>query len=105
MDADAGRRRSGADIEPAHGRRVRAPGRAREELRQVADTGPDVAADVVRVVRFDVRRRCGRARQDAVAEAGGKAFDLRFDARKHIHLRPRGHVAVRPRGVLAGRRA
>ena len=44
-------------------------------------------------------------RQDAVAEAGREAFDLRFDGRRHVDRGAVRHVAVRPDGVLTGRGA
>ena len=42
--------------------------------------------------------------QDRVAESRGKAFNLRDDARLHVHSGMTGDVAVGPQGVLARRR-
>ena len=69
------------------------------------DPAADRAADVVRVVAFEIGRGHRCARQDEVAEAGREALELRLDARGHVDAGAARHVAVGPGGVLSGRRA
>src|SRR5439155_219073 len=54
---------------------------------------------------LELRRGDGRAREDAIAKAGGEAFDLRLDARGEVDGATVGYVAVRPADVLSLRRA
>jgi hypothetical protein len=64
----------------------------------------DVAADVVRVVGGQVRRRLDAATDDEVTKPWGEPFDLGLDGVGHVVGRPCGDVAVTPGDVAAGRR-
>ena len=105
----AGDRRSrrGAEIDAADRRPVRVPPgyRAQDGLPQGLPADADVAAHVVRVMRFLVGGRADRAGQDEVAEPGGEPLDLRLDPAGHVDLGSGRHVTVGPQGRPAGRGA
>jgi hypothetical protein len=100
MDASARRRRRRTQIESRRARPVRVDEQAgpEDELANVLHAGIDVTADVVRVVRLELRRAVRRAAQDPVAEPGGKTLDLILDPPCHIDRRASRDVAVGPRG-------
>ena len=84
------------------GVRVEAGDGAGEELAPVGHAADDIATDVVGVVGFHLEAVVGVGSEDGVAEAGGEAFDLGFDAGAHVEGAAVGDVAVGPEGVLAG---
>src|SRR5215203_2792554 len=89
VDAAAGGRRAGAEVEASVGRRVGVVtwDGAGEELSEVVGAAADVAADHVRVVSFELDGVDGVARADEVAEAGCEPLDLRLYPLGHIHVR------------------
>src|SRR5882762_4696019 len=90
----------GTDVEVADGGGVVAPGGAEEELAEIYGAAGDVAADQVGVHFFQGARGKDAAGQDAIAEAGGETFDLRFDGWQHVDGGAVGYVAIGPGDVL-----
>ena len=66
---------------------------------------PDVAADEVRVTRFESAGVITERAEHAVAKSRREAFDLALDAPSMSTVDPVRHVAIAPRDVLARRRA
>jgi len=60
----------------------------------------DVAADVVRVVGVELRRRRDMAGEHGCAEAGSEPFDLPLDCTRRIAAVAVRHMRVHPQGVL-----
>ena len=106
VNTTAGRRGRRADVNGFIGRGigVGAPDGTPKELEKILNTPIDVPADIVGVARLNLSRRHDTAREDAIFETGGKAFDLIFDARGSINRRTVRHMTVRPEGMLAVRR-
>lgn len=75
---------------------------AEEKLGEVVLPAGHVAADHRGIVLFQFRGAAGVAGEDAIAEAGGEALDLLFDAVGHVGGATRGNVAIGPAGVAAG---
>lgn len=80
VDAAAGRGGGGTEVDVRRGGAVLAAGGAEEDLAQVHSAADDVTADEVGVHGFERGGRGDVAGEDAVAEAGGEALDLGFDA-------------------------
>lgn len=104
VNASAGRRGTGTEEKAGIGRGVgiEAGERAEEELREVVLAAGHVAADHGGIVGFQLLRAARVAGEDAIAEAGGEAFDLGLDARGHVDGAAVGNVAVGPAGVASG---
>src|SRR5215207_8151963 len=107
VDAAAGGRRAGADVEASVRRRVGVVLRdgAGEELAEVVGAAADVAADHVRVVLFEPDGVDGVAREYQIAEARREALYLRLYPLGHVHARAVRDVAVGPARLLARGRA
>lgn len=74
-------------------------GGAEEELAEVECAAVDVAADEVFVHGLEGLGRGDVAGENAVAEAGGEALDLGFDAIGHVECGAVGEVAIGPEDV------
>src|SRR5919197_1489234 len=105
MDAAAGRRRGGAEVDPARRRAVRDASRPEDELAEIHDPAVDVAAEVVAVVRLEIGRQPDRPGEDELPESRREPLHLRLDRRDPVERRSVRDVAVRPGGVLSVRRA
>src|ERR1035441_7011655 len=101
MDSAAGRGGGTAEVQSGEGRTIEAPGGTEEELAYIERPATEIAADEVGIVAFHGGRAENVARQNALAEAGGKALHLRLNGIRHFHRRSVGHVAVGPSGVLS----
>ena len=98
VHAAARRRRRRAHVEAAHRRRVGIPARrrARHHLPQRLRAAVDVAAHQVLVAPLEVGRQEHVPLEDAVAEPGSEALDLRLDARADVERRSVGARGSRP---------
>ncbi len=85
--------------------RVPANRRAKEQLLEIVQAAGNVAANQIRIARFQLRSGMHRARQDEFAEAGSKTFDLRFNRIGHRDGAPVGDVTICPGGVPSQRGA
>src|SRR5262245_9379576 len=103
VNAAAGRCRRGTHEHPFRRRHIRrhSKGRPSNDLGQILNPAADVAADVIRIVLFEVRRRHRMSMQDAITESGRESFDLRLDAISHVNLRIARHMTISPRRMLA----
>ena len=70
--------------------RVPASRRAKEQLLEIVQAAGNVAANQIRIARFQLRSGMHRARQNQFAEAGSKTFDLRFNRIGHGEAHPLG---------------
>src|SRR5437899_3160330 len=92
----------------------RTENRSRNQLRYVNGAAANIAACEVRIRSFQIGRARFVARENAIAETGGKPFDLRFDSLRHVDLvrhrtdsrwrATEWNVAIRPECVLSARR-
>src|SRR3954468_19314012 len=106
VDGAAGERGRAADVQAAQRRAVGRDGRdgPEHDLVQPVAAAAHVAADQVRVAGLQVGRPEQVAGQDAVAEPGGEALDLRLDALGvAILLGPPVDAVLRPVRVRPGR--
>ena len=87
------------------GHRVPASRRAKEQLLEIVQAAGDVAANQIRIARFQLRSGMHRARQDEFAEAGSKTLNLRFNRIGHGDGASVGNVTICPGGVPSQRSA
>ncbi len=80
------------------------PRRAEEKLAEVGGAAGDVTANEVGVHLFEGGGRKDAACENAVAESGSEALDLRFEGFEHVDGGTVGDVTVGPGGVLPCRR-
>ena len=85
--------------------RVPASRRAKEQLLEIVQAAGNIAANKIRIARFQLRGGMHRARQNELAEAGSKALDLRFDRFGHGDRASVGNVTICPGGVPSQRSA
>src|ERR1700732_278308 len=105
VDSGAGGRGGGAEINVAGGGGVMTPRRAEEKLAEIEGAAGDVAADEVGVHFFEGGGGKDAAGENAIAESGSEALDLRFECFEHVDGGTVGDVAVGPGGVLPCRGA
>src|SRR5262245_60274287 len=105
VNAAAGRCRRGTNEHAfrRHCIRGQSKGWPSNDLSQVLNAAANIAADVIGIVFFEIRRRHDMSMQDAITESGRETLDLRLDAISHVDLRIARHMTVSPSRMLAGR--
>src|SRR5438552_18572124 len=98
MDAPSRRRGAGAEKDSPIRRGVRVDGQDRpgQKLQQRVRPAADVAADHIRVIRFELCGVHSVTLKDAGAESGSEALDLTLDRVRHISWRTAGGMTLGP---------
>src|SRR5207248_8617744 len=101
MNAWAGRRGRGAQIDSFRGSAVEPARGPQQELLQIGCSSADIAADQIRIVTFKAGGFAHAALQDEAAEPWRESFDLPLDDPGHIHVRSVGNVTIGPGGMFS----